>query len=73
MYKKLRELRIKYRYTTQDMANKIGISKSFYSQIETGSRRLTYGMAIRISKVFKRKPDFIFYEDELEKEYKNEV
>lgn len=66
MYKKLREMRIKNKYTTQAMADKIGISKSFYSQIETGSRRLTYSMAIRIADVFKRKPDTIFYEDELE-------
>lgn len=68
MYKKLRETRLKHRYTTQTMANKIGISKSFYSQIETGSRRLTYGMAIKIARVFKRKPDSIFYDDEVEKE-----
>ena len=66
MYKKLREMRIKNKYTTQAMADKIGISKSFYSKIETGSRRLTYSMAIRIADVFKRKPDTIFYEDELE-------
>lgn len=72
MYKKLREMRIKHKYTTQTMADKIGISKSFYSQIETGSRRLTYGMAIRIANIFKRKPDSIFYDDEVEKEYENE-
>ena len=65
MYKKLREMRLKNRYTTQVMADKLGISKSFYSQIETGSRRLTYNMAIHIANVFKRKPDSIFYEDEV--------
>ena len=72
MYKKLREMRVKSRYTTQTMANKLGISKSFYSQIETGSRRLTYSMAIRIADVFRRKPDSIFYDDEIEKYLENE-
>lgn len=72
MYNKLREMRLKNKYTTQVMANKIGISKSFYSQIETGSRRLTYNMAIRIADVFKRKPDLIFYEDEFNRTLDNE-
>ena len=72
MYKKLREMRLKNKYTAQTMANKIGISKSFYSQIETGSRRLTYNMAIRIATVFKRKPDSIFYEDEVGTNFESE-
>ena len=52
MYQKLREVRLKNKYTSQQMADKLGISKSFYSQIETGSRRLTYNMAVRISSIF---------------------
>lgn len=67
MYQKLRDLRIKNKYTSQQMADKLGISKSFYSQIETGSRRLTYNMAVRLSAILKRTPDFIFYEDEISK------
>lgn len=67
MYQKLRELRIKNKYTSQQMADKLGISKSFYSQIETGSRRLTYNMAVRISSILKRNPDFIFFDDEMNK------
>ena len=51
MYQKLREVRLKNKYTSQQMADKLGISKSFYSQIETGSRRLTYNMAVRISSI----------------------
>ena len=65
MYNKLKEMRIKSKYTTQVMADKLGISKSFYSQIETGSRRLNYDMAYRIAKIFKKKPDTIFFEDTL--------
>ena len=61
MYKKLREMRIKNKYTTQAMADKIGISKSFYSQIENKKKRLFYDMAIKISDIFNMKPDQIFY------------
>ena len=67
MYQKLRELRVKNKYTSQQMADKLGISKSFYSQIETGSRRLTYNMAVKISSILKRNPDFIFFDDEMNK------
>ena len=59
MYQKLREMRIKNKYTTQAMAEQLGISKSFYSQIETGSRKLSYNMAVRIASVFKRRPDYM--------------
>ena len=63
MYKKLKCLRIKNKYTTKVMADKLGISKPFYSQLENQNRRLSYEMAIRISHIFNLKPDDIFYED----------
>lgn len=66
MYKKLKELRSENKLTTQNMADKLGISKPFYSQIENGVRRLSYDMAVRIAKIFDVKPDTIFYDDHLE-------
>ncbi len=63
MYRKLKELRKKKGYTSQDMAEKLGISKPFYSQIENQMRRLSYDMAIQIAKIFGKKPDQIFLED----------
>lgn len=65
MYKKLKELRLKNEYTSQMMADKLKISKSFYSQIETGTRKLTYKRAIQIANIFNKKPDYIFYDDEI--------
>lgn len=72
MYKKLKEIRYQKKYTTQIMADKLGISKAFYCQIENGVRRLSYDMAVRISKVFNLSPDELFLADHLEykKEYK---
>ena len=67
MYLKLKELRKKKKLTAREMAEKLGISKPFYCQIENGKRRLSYKMAVKIAKVFGCKPDDIFYE-----EFKNE-
>lgn len=68
MFKKLRELRLQNGYTTKDMANKLYISKPFYSQLENQNRRLSYDMAAKISQIFNMKPDEVFYQDYKNKE-----
>ncbi len=70
MYRKLKELRKKKGYTSQDMAEKLGISKPFYSQIENQMRKLSYDMAVQIATVFHKKPDYVFLEDHKEKQNK---
>lgn len=64
MYSKLKELRKKKKYTTQIMSDKLGISKPFYCQIENGTRRLSYRMAVKIADVFHKKPDYLFYDEQ---------
>ncbi|MFA5407941.1 MAG: helix-turn-helix transcriptional regulator [Bacilli bacterium] len=59
----LRNLRLSERYTHQDMADQLNISKAFYWQIENRKRTLTYKMAVRIAAIFNRKPDEIFYDE----------
>lgn len=70
MFKKLREKRIQKGYTNQRMAEMLGISKTFYYQIETGSRKLSYEMAIKIADIFNVKPDTLFYNDYIEEKTK---
>lgn len=65
MYTKLKEMRKKAKYTTQQMSEKLGISKPFYCQLENQTRRLSYDMAVNISAIFKIKPDKLFYEDHI--------
>ena len=60
---KLEEFRKKDKYSCQDMADKLNISKSFYWQIEKGKRRLSYATACKIAQIFNVTPDTIFYED----------
>jgi putative transcriptional regulator len=59
----LKALRQKEKFTHQDMANFLDISKAFYWQIENRKRTLTYTMAIKIASVFHKKPDEIFFNE----------
>lgn len=58
---KLKRIRKENGYTIYDMANKLGITPSYYSQIENKKRRLFYDMAFKISSIFNMKPDSLFY------------
>ena len=60
---KLKQLKKKKGYTTTYMAEELGISKPFYSQLENDKRTLSYKMAIKIADILKTKPDKIFYDD----------
>lgn len=59
----LKQYRIKNKLSYHAMANLLGISKTFYWQIENNKRRLSYERAIKIAKVFNVTPDEIFYND----------
>lgn len=63
MLDNLKELRMKVGFSDSDMAKMLGISKTFYWQIENGKRGLKYFMAIRIAEIFGLKPDDLFYKD----------
>ena len=59
----LKKHRIKNKYSYQTMGNMLGISKTFYWQIEHNKRRLSYERATEIAKIFNVNPDELFYED----------
>lgn len=60
---KLKTLRMQYKYTYQDMADKLNVCKAFYWQIEHNNRRLSYELAKQIAAIFELKPDDIFYDE----------
>lgn len=60
---KLKELRKKEGYTLQQMGDMLNISKIYYWQLENNKRRLYYEMAVKIAKIFNKKPDTVFYEE----------
>ena len=61
--RKLKTLRLKNKFTYDDMASMLNISKTFYWQLENNKRRLIYKQSVAIAKIFKLKPDDIFYEE----------
>ncbi len=60
---KLKELRITNNLTVIEISKLIGISPTYYWQIENKKRRMYYELAKKIAQVFKLKPDDIFYEE----------
>ena len=70
MFTKLKEKRYSKKYTNKIMAEKLGISKAFYCQIENGSRKLSYEMAVKIADIFNCKPDNLFYNDFIQQKRK---
>jgi len=64
---KLKDLRLTFGYSYQDMADKLEISKTFYFQLENRQRRLLYERAFKIAKIFDLKPDDLFFEYETTK------
>lgn len=65
MYNKLKEVRKNKKMTAREVAEKVGISKPFYCQIENCKRRLSYDTAVKIANVFGVTPDHLFYDDTL--------
>lgn len=67
----LKRIRVRNKYGFNYMAQELNISKTYYWQLEHNQRRISYEMAFRIAKIFRKKPDDIFYQefcDKLEKE-----
>lgn len=58
---KLKKLRVSKKISIKEMAKLVGISYTYYWQIENKERNLYYSLAIKIAKIFELKPDEIFY------------
>ncbi len=58
----LENLRKEQGLSHQDMADKIGICKSYYWHLEHNNRRIYYDTAKKIAAIFDLKPDDIFYD-----------
>ncbi len=64
---KLKYLRNKNKLSHRQMGELLGISKTFYWQLENDFRKLSYERAIDIASIFKLKPDDIFYDEFVKK------
>ena len=60
---KLQLIRNNKNISYKNMAEMLGVSKTYYWQIENGKRRLTYEFAKKIASIFNLKPDDVSYEE----------
>lgn len=60
---KLQLIRNNKNISYKNMSEMLGVSKTYYWQIENGKRRITYEFAKKIASIFNLKPDDIFYEE----------
>jgi putative transcriptional regulator len=66
--KLLKQYREVYNYSFKEMADLLGISKTYYWQLENNKRRISYDMSIKIAMIFNLRPDDVFYNDFKNKE-----
>lgn len=60
---KLKAKRKEESLTIYDMASKLKITPSYYSQIENRKKKLYYDTAFKIAAIFNLKPDDLFYDE----------
>ena len=66
MIEQLKKVREQSKLTAAEVAEKVGITKGYYSMIENGKRGLSYTIAVKIADVFDMKPDEIFLNTSLQ-------
>ena len=62
-YELLHYTRKNRKISLDELAHKLGISKSYLSLIEKGSRKLSYDLAVKIADYLEMTPDELFLED----------
>ena len=62
----LKKQRLQKKYSFNDMAKLLNISKTYYWQLEHNQRRISYDMAFKIAALFDKKPDDLFYQEYLD-------
>ncbi|MDF9866836.1 putative transcriptional regulator [Bacilli bacterium PM5-3] len=62
-YELLHYTRKNKKISLDELAKKLGISKSYLSLIEKGSRKLSYDLAVKIAEYLETTPDELFLDD----------
>lgn len=61
--RKLRKIRTDRSITQKEIADKIGCTFQYYSQVERGVNNLSFEMAFKIANYFGMTPDELFLDD----------
>lgn len=65
MLQNLKARRLHCGLTNKEMADRLNISIPYYWMLENGKRKLSYDMAVEISKILNSTPDEIFLNKDL--------
>lgn len=60
MRHKLRQLRVNKKLTQEQIAQKVGIDRAYYTNIELGNKNPSFKVAVKIKKVLNCNDDDIF-------------
>lgn len=71
MRKCLIRFRKERKITQQQIAEILGITRSYYGMIETGNRNPTLGLAKKIAELFQTDIDQIFFDDKSNRTLRN--
>jgi len=64
---KLRETRLEKKLSQKEISEMIGISESYYCQLETGVRRMSLPVALKIASILGKSLDALFMPSDLAK------
>lgn len=56
----LKIIRLQNEMTLEEVAKKLDITTTYYWLLENGKRKISYEMAVNISRIFNKTPDEIF-------------
>lgn len=67
------EARVKHDLTQEELAEKIGKTSQFISNIETGKRKPSLSTLLNIAKMLNLSLDYLIYDNDIEEKMQNDV
>lgn len=70
---RIAEARVKYDLTQEQLAEKIGKTSQFISNIETGKRKPSLSTLLNIAKVLNLSLDYLIYDNDIEEKIRDDI
>ncbi|HIT24008.1 MAG TPA: helix-turn-helix transcriptional regulator [Candidatus Faecimonas intestinavium] len=70
---RIAEARVKHDLTQEELAEKIGKTSQFISNIETGKRKPSLSTLLNIAKVLNLSLDYLIYDNDIEEKIRDDI
>lgn len=70
---RIAEVRVKHDLTQEELAEKIGKTSQFISNIETGKRKPSLSTLLNIAKVLNLSLDYLIYDNDIEEKIRDDI